>query len=64
MLNHINKCVYLLKGDVGELGVFLVLGVCREVYGTIGVRREGTPTWDNNYQWSSAAPHNECKKVN
>ena len=31
-------------------GVVWVLGVCREVYGTIGVKRKGTPTWDNMYQ--------------
>ena len=27
-------------------GVFWVLGVCREVYGMKGVKREGTTTWE------------------
>ena len=44
----INKCVYLpkmppLKWGVGEFGMFWILEMCREVYSTMGVKREGTP---------------------
>ena len=68
MLNYINKSVYLpkmlqLKCGVWEFGVFCVLVVYGEVCGTIGMKKESTPTWDNIYHdviYTFKCPHINC----